>query len=316
MAVQTRNVIVATLALDAALFLVNMTVFLVGGSRAVLSQALYSITDVIAGIMIYWGVRASLEPPTHTHPFGRGKERFFWAFTAGLVTFSIAGALVFVEGVLQIFQPTHIYDLTDAFVSVGATLVAAAASLSVVLWEMRKEKTTIQEIMESEHQDFKIVLMQDLIGLVGATVAMTGIYMVYRMGTVFFDGLAAAVVGAMLLGTGFVFALDARELLVGKGVSAGEGKVILSIVERYPYVRRVEGMQSMLMGPDELLVALRINFADELVTDDLEMHIDQLRRFVMGESPRIRQLLIEPVAETSGMTLRERMDSSNTDYGE
>jgi cation diffusion facilitator family transporter len=303
MAIRTRSVIAATLSLDTAFFIANFLVFYFGGSRAVLSQALYTITDVIAGVMIYWGVKVSLEPPTHTHPFGRGKERFFWAFTAGLVTFSVAGFLVLVEGILEIMSPVHIIDLPEALATVAATLVASLVSLAIVLEEIREQKVTFETIMESEHQEIKMILVQDIVSMMGAGVALTGILLVYMTGNVLYDGLAASVVGALLVGTGFVFAMDAREFLVGKGVSAEDGKTILSIVERYPFVRQVQGMQSMLMGPDEVLVGLRVNFVNELTTDDVEMHIDQLRQFVTGEFPRIKHLLIEPVAEYD-MTVR------------
>jgi cation diffusion facilitator family transporter len=304
MAIRTRSVIVATLALDSAFFIANFIVFYYGGSRAVLSQALYTITDLVAGIMIYWGVKVSLEPPTHTHPFGRGKERFFWAFTGGLVTFSVAGFLVLVEGLLEIMHPGRLTDLMQGIATISATLVASLISLTIVLLEIREEKVTVETIMVSEHQEIKMILVQDIVSMIGAVVALTGIYLVYATGNVLYDGLSASMVGALLVATGFVYAMDAREFLVGKGVSPAEGEIIFSIVERYPFVRKVEGMQSMLMGPDEVLVALRINFVDELTTDDLEIVIDELRQFVTGEFPRIGQLIIEPVAESGVKKVR------------
>lgn len=143
------------------------------------------------------------------------------------------------------------------------------------------------------------MLVQDVLGVVGALVALTGISLVYLLHDGRFDGVAAAFVGAILIGAGIEFAMEAKELLVGKAIPVTEGKEILSIVERYPFIRGVEGMQSMVLGPEDLLVILKLNFVDGLNTDDIEMHIDQLRRFVMGQCPSVRHLILEPVAERS-----------------
>ncbi len=294
---RTRLVIGATLALDTLFFAVNLVVFAVGGSRAVLSQALYAITDVLGSLMISWGMAVSQVEADTTHPFGRGKERFFWAFTAGLVTFSLTGYLVLAMGVLQMLHPVHVAALHDALVSVGGTLLVGAASLTIILWELRRDRVSVRSLLSSDNQEMKILLVQDAVSLVGAAVVLVGIFFVLMTDNDFYDGLAAAVVGILLVGTGFVFAFDARELLVGKGVSPEEGKTMLSIIERYPYVRQVRELKSMLLGPDEALVMLRVNFVDELTTDEVEMHIDQLRRFVTSECPRIRYLIIEPAAE-------------------
>lgn len=293
---RTRQVIVATLALDTCFFALNLFVFTIGGSRAVLSQALYAITDVVGSLMISWGMWASQIAPDMTHPFGRGKERFFWAFTAGLVTFSLTGFLVLATGILQMVHPSTVSDLTDDFLTVAGTLAVGAVSLTVILYELRRDHTTVQALMASDNQEMKILFVQDAVSLFGALVAISGIYLVSMTGNAFYDGLAASVVGLLLIGTGFVFALDARELLVGKGVSAEEGRTMLSIVERYPYVRQVQDLRSMLLGPEELLVVLRVNFVDELTTDEVEIHIEELRRFVTAECPRIAHLMIEPTA--------------------
>ncbi|MCL4323918.1 MAG: cation diffusion facilitator family transporter [Candidatus Thermoplasmatota archaeon] len=296
---RTRRVVILTTTISTLFFSLNLIAFAVSGSKAVLSQALYAVTDILGGLMIYWGMRASREPPDHVHPFGRGKERFFWAFTAGLVTFSLTGAVVMIYGILQILDPVRLVDLRVDIGVVAATMCAGGLSLYLVLGELRKFGISVQDLMSSDSQEMKIMLVQDVLGVVGALVALTGISLVYLLHDGRFDGVAAAFVGAILIGAGIEFAMEAKELLVGKAIPVTEGKEILSIVERYPFIRGVEGMQSMVLGPEDLLVILKLNFVDGLNTDDIEMHIDQLRRFVMGQCPSVRHLILEPVAERS-----------------
>ena len=290
-------VVVATLIVDAVLFAVNLAVALEGGSRAVLSQAVYAITDLVGGALILWGIVASNSPPNPRFPFGRGKERFFWAFSAGLVTFSLAGSLVAVSGLLELVHPVPLSDLPSDLAAVAATLVAAGASLSVIFHEVRREGQTVSQLLESHHQGMKTIFLQDVVSVAGAVVALTGIGLVAVTSDPRFDGIAATIVGGLLLVTGFALAAETRELLVGRAMSVDEGRAILSLVERYPFVRGVLGMQSMLLGPDDVLVTLRVNFVDGLTTDDIEMHIDHLRFSIRSGFPQVRHLIIEPVSE-------------------
>ena len=296
---RTRRVVLLTTIISSTFFIANLLAFLYSGSKAVLSQSLYAVTDIVGGLMIYWGIRVSREPPSHIHPFGRGKERFFWAFTAGLVTFSLTGAVVMIVGLLQFLDPARIVDIRGDLLVVGATLAAGTLSLAIAIRETRRDHLTVRELMRSDRQEMKVMVVQDVLGVLGAIIAIVGIYLVFMTHDERFDGAAATFVGALLVGTGIEFALEARELLVGKAIPVDEGKEILSIVERYPFIRGVVGIQSMMLGPDDILVILRLNFIDMLTTDDIEMHIDQLRRFVMAECPSVRHLIIEPVSESS-----------------
>jgi cation diffusion facilitator family transporter len=293
--VRPALVITATLILDGVFFVLNLSVAISGGSRAVLSQAVYTITDLIGAVMILLGHRASAQPASPQHPFGRGKERFFWAFTAGLVTFSLAGALVLVEGGLQIVSPRPVADLVPGLLTVAGTLASSLGSLLVVIFELRRDQQTVESLLASDFQGMKTIFLQDVVSVVGAGVALAGLALVRVSGQAFYDGLSASVVGVLLLITGFTLAAESRALLVGRAMSEREGREILSLVSDYPFVRRVVGMQSMMMGPEEALVSLQVNFLDELSTDDIEIHIDQIQRFVKGAHPQVRHLIIQPV---------------------
>ncbi len=286
----------ATLLLDGIFFVLNLSVAISGGSRAVLSQAVYTVTDLIGAVMILLGHRASERPATPQHPFGRGKERFFWAFTAGLVTFSLAGALVLVEGGLQILAPRPITDLVPGLLTVAGTLASSLGSLLVVIFELRRDGETVESLLASDFQGMKTIFLQDVVSVAGAGVALVGLGLVRISGQAFYDGLSAAVVGFLLLLTGFTLAAESRALLVGRAMSEREGREILDLVSDYPFVRRVVGMQSMMLGPEEALVTLQVNFLDELSTDDIEIHIDQLQQFVKGSHGQVRHLIIQPVS--------------------
>ncbi|MCI4325942.1 MAG: cation diffusion facilitator family transporter [Thermoplasmata archaeon] len=287
-------VILATMLLSGVLFVVNLVVALQGGSRAVLSQAVYTISDLIGGAFILWGFVASQKPPSYDHPFGYGKERFFWSFTASLVTFTVAGVVVLIDSFGQIVDPATISDVPSSLAVVGATLVASLVGIWVTLRELRRGQETVTTLLESAQQGLKSIFYQDIVSVGGSVVAFVGIAVVFLTHWTVVDGLAAFGVGVLMLATGFLLAAESRALLVGKSVSPEQARTILQIIERDARVRKVRGFQSMMLGPDDTLVALRVNFQDGLNTDQIEAAIDQVSLALRREFPAIRHLVIEP----------------------
>lgn len=291
---RSQVIIWATLALNAVLFSVNSFVAFESDSHAVLSQAVYTVTDLIGGIFLVWGFYQSQQPPDYDHPFGYGKERFFWSFSASLVTFSVAGIVVLVSGLEQVFTPQPVGHLGAALAVVGGTLAVSLAGIWVTLRELRRSRETIETLLASSHMGLKTIFLQDLVSVFGAFVAFAGIAIVYRTGSEFVDGLAACLVGVILIGAGFVLAGQSRELLVGKAIPPAHSRELLGVVERDPNVRKVRGLQSMMLGPDDILVALKVNFRDGLTTDEIESTIDRLSLELRTNSPALRHLIIEP----------------------
>lgn len=291
---RSQLIIWATLALSATMFAVNFVVALAGGSHAVLSQAVYNLTDLAGGVMLMWGFFASQRPPDITHPFGHGKERFFWAFAATLVTFTSAGLTVFVSGLDQVFAPQPVTHLGDALIVVGATLATSIAGIAVTLRELGRSRETLTELLESAHQGLKTIFFQDLVSIFASIVVLVGIVVVYRTGDFVADGLASCGVGVLLIITGVILAGENRALLVGKAISPEAARRVLQLIERDPRVRQVRSLQSMMLGPDDALLALKVNFQDGLTTDQIETVIDQVAAAMRQAFPSIRHLVIEP----------------------
>ncbi|MCI4330408.1 MAG: cation diffusion facilitator family transporter [Thermoplasmata archaeon] len=284
----------ATVILDAGLFVVNLFVALISGSHAVLSQAVYNAADLVGGVMLVWGYTVSQKAPTYDHPFGYGKERFFWSFAATLTTFTASGLAVFADGFLQIVSPQPVGHLGAALAVVGATLAVSFAGIYVTLRELRQSRETLTDLLESSQQGLKAIFYQDIVSVLGSVVAFFGIVVVYRTQDFAADGITACGVAILLIATGFVLAAESRELLVGKAVSPEQARAVLALIERHPRVRRVRGLQSMMLGPDDALLALRVNFQDGLTTDQIETVIDQVSSTVREEFPSVRHLIIEP----------------------
>jgi cation diffusion facilitator family transporter len=287
-------IIVATLLLNAALFAVNFTVALASGSRAILAQAIFTITDLVGSGLLLWGVHLSRRPATHEYPFGRGKERFFWAFVSIVVTFTVAGVLALSEGLDQVLSPVPLSHIGEGLLVVGATIAVSAASIWVTLRELRLSRQTLASLLESANQGLKSIFFQDLVSIVASVVAFAGLLVVYRTGHSVADGISAVLEGVLLIATGFVLTLESREYLIGRALSPEDARAMLAIVERNPSVSKVRSLQSMMLGPEDALLALRINFADGMTTDQLESAIDQVGSALRTAYPVLRHVIIEP----------------------
>ncbi len=287
-------VIVATLVLNASLFVVNLVVALASGSRAVLAQAIYTITDLIGSGLLLWGLYVSQRPANYQYPFGHGRERFFWAFVSILVTFTVAGLLALVTGIEQFLSPEPISHIGEGLLVVGATLAVSVGTISITLRELKIGRETLRALLQSANQGLKSIFYQDLVTIAGCLVAFFGLLIVYRTGNPMDDGITAAIEGFLLITTGFVLTAESREYLVGRALEPGVARSLLTQVERDPHVRSVRSLQSMLLGPDDALLTLRINFEDGLTTDQIESTIDRVTLQLKQSYPILRYILIEP----------------------
>jgi cation diffusion facilitator family transporter len=284
----------AQILINTVLFGVNYTVATISNSRIVFSEAIYIAADLVAVIMVLWGFRASQRPPDATHPFGRGKERFFWSFTATLVTFTLSGLFVISGGISQLSSPQTVGYLGWAVLVIGLTLGASVIGILITLRELRRNRETVANLLDSPHQGTKMIFYQDVVSVFASIVAFIGILIVFRTHSEFADGLASILIGVLLLMTGFVLAAESRELLVGKAIPFSQGRKVLEIVSADPRVRSTRTFQSMMLGPDDVLLALKVNFRDGLTTDELERAIDDLAVQIRKALPSTRHLVIEP----------------------
>ncbi len=291
---RAQVIIVATLALNAGLFAANLAVAIFSGSRTVFAQAIYTVTDLIGSGLLLWGLHVSRKPADYTYPFGRGKERFFWAFVSILVTFTVAGIIALVTGFEQAISPAPIHHELYGLAVIAASLGVSLGGIWITLRELRVSRESLQALLESANQGLKSIFYQDLVTIAGCIVAFSGLVTVYQTGYYWVDGLTAAIQGLLLVATGFLLTAESREYLIGRALDPQVARSLLGVIERDARVGRVRSLQSMLLGPDDALLALRINFRDDLTTDQIETAIDEITSSLRGSYPVLRHIVIEP----------------------
>jgi cation diffusion facilitator family transporter len=287
-------IIVATLVLNAALFAANLTVAEFSGSRTVLAQAIYTVTDLVGTGLLLWGLHVSRRPADYNYPFGRGKERFFWAFISILISFTVAGLIALFTGLEQALNPVPVRHIEYGLLVITASLGVSIGGILITLRELRRSRQTLQALLESANQGLKSLFFQDLVTIGGCVVAFGGLLVVYRTGLYWVDGATAAIEGFLLLGTGVLLTAESREYLIGRALDPAVARSLLAVIERDARVGRVRSLQSMLLGPEDALLALRINFNDGLTTDQIESAIDEITSSLRKSYPVLRHIVIEP----------------------
>jgi cation diffusion facilitator family transporter len=296
----------------AAAFLANLGIaiakfagFLVTGAASMLAEAVHSVADTSnQGLLILGGRRAS-QSPTPEHPFGYGRERYFWAFCVALVLFSMGSLFALYEGEEKLRHP---HELESVGWAIGILLVAIVLegfSLRTAYREARHVKgpeSWWAYIRRSKSPELPVVLLEDTGALVGLLFALIGIGLAEATGDPRWDAMGSIAIGLLLGFIAMLLIVEMKSLLIGESASPREVARICDAMEGHPRVRRVIHMRTEHLGPDELLVAAKIEIDADLDTSGVAETINAIERAVRAAVPVARVIYVEPdvfVAERS-----------------
>jgi|GEM_PF-5330233 cation diffusion facilitator family transporter len=278
-----------TLAVDGILFVLTLVIGIFSKSKAVVSESLYQISDLVSGALLLYAIYSSMRPPDVRHPFGYGLDRFFWSFVSGVFVFAVNGAISVFLGALNYFrEPPR--DLTYAYAVLAATLLVSFVSLTYI----RRNEAKGSGKVEHFHQGVRTVLVQDIMSIVSSLIALFALFLYSLYHRNFFDTYASEINGILLMATGIVLSSESRELLIGRGLSQDQLQKLSSLISSHRSIQSIRELKTMYLGPDSLMLVLRLNFSDGLSTDDIERTIDQLQNMLRSEIPELKHVIVEP----------------------
>jgi cation diffusion facilitator family transporter len=277
---------------------IAVTKFVVGGitgSSAMLSEGIHSAVDTFNGVLLLVGLKLSQRPATAEHPFGHGKELYFWSLIVGVLIFGLGGGLSFYEGLQHILHPEPMTDPTWNYVVLAAAALFEGASFGVALRQFLKQ-TTGQPFWRALHRSKDpssyTVLAEDAAALVGLLVAGIGIYLSHTLGIPELDGAASMVIGVLLAGVAVLLIGQSRGLLIGEGIRPETSRDIRAMALAQPGVSGVGDILSMYIGPEDVLVTIDLNFLDGTDTTVAAETVLVLGREVRARYPMIKRLFI------------------------
>ncbi len=292
----TRAVIAALLA-NLTIAAAKFAGFAVTGSSSMLSEGVHSVADSGNQGLLLLGGRRAKKAANEGHPFGYGRERYFWSFVVALVLFSLGGLFALYEGIHKLEHPEPIESPEWAFAILGFALLAEGLSFRTALKESRKVKGEAgywQFIRRAKAPELPVVILEDFGALVGLVLATAGITASVVTDDGRWDGYGSIAIGVLLVVIAAVLVVEMKSLLIGEGASRKDVEAIRAAIEIDPDVMAIIHLRTEHLGPDELLVGTKVEFQHELTMAEVAGAIDRVERSIRAGVPAARIIFVEP----------------------
>jgi cation diffusion facilitator family transporter len=294
-----RRTVLVALAANASIAVAKLVAGIVSGSSAMLAEAAHSVADTMNQVFLLYSLAMGDREADAEHPFGYGKDRFFWSFLAAVGIFVAGAGFSLYEGLSRIFGPeAEIGSYAIAYAVLAFAALAEGASLARAWRQTRAEAQERRQshasyVRASRDPTTKTVLFEDSAAVVGILVAFVGVALHQATGNQLYDGLASVLIAVLLAVVAFTLGRDTRGLLIGEAATAEERAAITEIVEAHPAVDRLLELLTMALAPDRLLVAARIDLADGLSADEIERASSDLDRELRERIPMVWQVFLD-----------------------
>ncbi len=313
-----KKSIYAAIAGNSAIAVTKFIAAGISGSSAMLSEAVHSLVDTGNGFLLLLGLRRSRRPPDRAHPFGYGKEVYFWSLVVAMLIFAGGGGVSIYEGIKHLLHPAEMGDPTLSYIVLVLAMAFEGAALTVAYREFRGaigDTPLWPAIREAKDPTAFAVLMEDTAAMAGLVVALVGVYAGAALGNPYIDGAASVVIGLVLMGVAVVLAWESRGLLIGE---AGTPAMVAGIREAAladTAVLSVTGIRTMHVGPRTLLANLELRFDRELDAAGIEAAVDRVESAIRAAAPDVDYVSIEaepgaagadPMGSTDSERERER----------
>ncbi|MCA0277077.1 MAG: cation diffusion facilitator family transporter [Proteobacteria bacterium] len=271
------------------------------GSSAMLSEGVHSLVDTGNGGLLLYGLHRAARPPDRQHPFGHGRELYFWSFIVALLVFALGAGVAFYEGVIHILHPEPIENPLVNYVVLGLCMVFEGGSWFVALKEFRRSKGNlgyIQAVRRSKDPSVYTVLFEDSAALLGLGIALAGISAAHYFEQPWMDGAASIGISLILAATAVFLAVESKGLLMGEPALPDVQAAILAIAQADPAVEKANGVLTVHLGPEQIVAGLSLDFVDHLSAADIETCVERLEARLKAEVPEVTAVFVKP--QTSG----------------
>ncbi len=303
MASGSRRAVIAALCANAGIAALKFAAFAITGASSMLAEGVHSVADTGNQALLLLGERAARRRATEQHPFGYGRERYFWAFVVSIVLFALGSLFACYEGLEKLRHPHPLEAPGWALGVLLGGVLFEGASMAVALRTaapMRQGLDWVSFIRHSKNPEIAVVLLEDLGALAGLLLALAGILLAWRVAPVF-DALATLAIGGLLGLIAAVLMIEMKSLLIGEAAAPRVQRAIREAIEGAPGIRRLLHMRTLHLGPDEVLVAARVELEPGLAGPAVARALDEAEARLREAVPLARVVYLEPeIPEAAG----------------
>ena len=293
----SRRVIYAAILGDFLIGLTKVTAAAWTGSSSLLSEGVHSIVDTGNGFLLLYGLHRSAARPDLEHPLGYGREIYFWSFVVAVLLFAFGAGVSLYQGVVHVLDPEPIQHVTASYAVLGISALFDGTTWWLALRNFRGERRysqVLNAIRKSKDPPSFMVLFEDSAALAGILVAFAGIYLSVTLNLPILDGVGSILIGLILGVTAWLLAKETKSLLIGERADPGIVDSIMRVAEQIDGVDHANGILTVHLAPKEILVALSLEFADDLRTPEIEAKVVELERCVRLSHPQVVAVFVKP----------------------
>ena len=289
--------IIAAMVANAGIAIAKFVAYLATGSASMLAESIHSVADTSNQALLILGGRRAKKIADDEHQFGYGRERYFWGFVVAMVLFALGGVFSIFEGIEKIRHPHELESLGWAIGVLVFGIILEGFSFRTAIVEsnrVRGDRTWWQFIRTSRSPELPVVLLEDAGAMIGLGLALGGVSLAAGTGNPVWDGIGTLSIGILLVVIAITLTIEMQSLLIGEAATDRNVATITSAVRESPHVRRVIDLKTQHIGPEELLIAGKIEFDHDLSTRQISEAIDEIEASVRAAVPLEMRIYIEP----------------------
>jgi len=298
----SKKVIFAALAGNALIAVTKLAAAAATGSSAMLSEGIHSVVDTGNQVLLLLGLSRSQKQADPDHPFGYGKEIYFWSFVVAILIFAVGAGVSVYEGVRHIQHPEPMENVRLAYAVLALAFVFEGAAWAFALKEFQRAKGRLgylQAVRQSKDPSTFVVLFEDSAAMAGIIVAFVGIWLGHTTGLAWLDGAASIVIGLILGATAWLLAVETKDLLIGEAAAPECVAGVRVLAAKVDGVVKVNEVLTLHMGPEFILVNLSLDFRDDWTADNIERAMADLEKAIKTDWPLVKQVFAK--AEERGV---------------
>ena len=292
----SKIAIYGALAANIGISVVKFAAASITGSSAMVSEGIHSAVDSGNSLLLLLGMKRSQRPPDRGHPFGHGKEIYFWSLIVAILVFSLGGGMSVYEGITHLQHPQELRDPFWNYIVLFASMAFEGASLIYAVREFNKSRGGqgfFKELSMSKDPGLFAVIYEESAAITGLIIALLGVFLGHYFNNPLYDALASMLIGIVLIIVAITMVKESKGLLVGESANSEIVKGIYRIVNDEPRVQTLYFPLTMHLAPNEILLALDVEFRKEMKVDELFHAIAELEDRIKKEYPSVKKIYIE-----------------------
>jgi cation diffusion facilitator family transporter len=290
-------VLYGALAANIGIALAKFVASAISGSSSMLTEGVHSLVDSGNQLLLLYGQRRARKPPDRGHPFGYGRELYFWAFTVAILIFALGAGVSIFEGIDHIRHPEPLRDPAINYAVLGVAFALEGASWTLAVREFNASRGSVRwwtAIRRSKDPASFIVLFEDSAALIGLLIAAIGVWSSHHYYDARIDGGASVFIGLILAVVATLLAREAKGLLIGESADPQLVAHVHSVLDQRPEIVAVNHVRTIHTAPDAVFVAISADFADDLPMGQAETIIEEVEQALKNALPQLTSIYIRP----------------------